>query len=169
MVLPIVSQKLPNSTSTKSIALFARWACLQSAMSSDTLEAERHKKNKFAVAYQRKALFPCLHSHNSDSFDVLCDRGHFMMNHSHQVSCTLLGSDTAEQLSQITAYSPSRSSVPQTNHMHCCYIKGALPKRKYGFLRYLLYHYTTGLCPFTQRYSCSSPLKCYRTRYELLR
>lgn len=50
MALPIVSQKLPNSTSTKSIALFARWACLQSAMSSDTLEAERHKKNKFAVA-----------------------------------------------------------------------------------------------------------------------
>lgn len=43
----------------------------QSAMSSDALEPDRHKKNKFAIEYQGKAPFPCLHSHNSDSSDML--------------------------------------------------------------------------------------------------
>lgn len=64
-----------------------------------TLEAEIHEKNKFPVAHQWKAQFPCLHSHGSYSSDMLCNRGHFMMNHSHQGACTLLGSDIAKQLS----------------------------------------------------------------------
>lgn len=99
MPLPSMPQKLPSCVSTKPTTWCARWACLQSAMSSDTLEAERHKNKTFAVAFQGKTVFPCLHSHSSDSSDTLCNRGHFGMSHSHQGACTLLRSGITQQLS----------------------------------------------------------------------
>lgn len=144
--MPSMPQKLRSSASTKSIACIAKWACLQSAMSSDIVEAETHK-NKFA-------LFMLFHTKEKHYFHVctattpifltLCYRRHFAMNLSHQDAHNLLGSEIAKKIKLDHNLLNFTLICPQATHTHS---EGTFPNGNMGFLR--ISHHTVGPCPVT--------------------
>lgn len=154
MPLPSMPQKLPSSVSTESIAWFAKWACLQSAMSSDILEAETHKKNKFAVAvlfHTTEKHYSCVCTATTPIFLTLCYRGHFAMNLSHQDAHALLGSEIAKKTKLDHNLLNFTLIRPPASHMHS---EGTFPKQKFGILTYLAPH--------------SRAMSCYTARPVLI-